>query len=139
MNKGQLISETIFLLPNSSKKLNKTFCPYSKYRAHFCKYLVRSLEELKPRKIAFEIIWSLICVQKMPEIMTSMKLSILIPSLSKPISFINFNMYETSCIKKMTTWEKGGRMSLPPIFHHFILRNATQLFTAQLGRPLPRL
>ena len=23
----------------------------------------------------------------------------------------------------MTTWEKGGRMSLPPIFHHFILKS----------------
>ena len=67
MDRDQLISETFFLLLNSSKKRTKPSALVS--RAHFWKYLVRSLEELKPRKIASEIMY-LVCVQIMPEIMT---------------------------------------------------------------------
>ena len=55
--KGHIISEAIFVFCILPKTGRKTSALVS--RANFWKYFVRFLKELKPRKIASEIIWPL--------------------------------------------------------------------------------
>ena len=56
--KGHIMSEEFFCFFNSSKNEQKTSALVA--RANFREYFVRFLEELKPRKIASEIIWTLV-------------------------------------------------------------------------------